>query len=59
MKQTFKADSYKIDGPRESDGSYVIKFRTGQHQVINVAKLFAIPTQTELTITVEYGKGSI
>lgn len=56
MKQhaTFLADSIQISGPRESDGSYRISFRTGEYEQENLAKLMTIPIATMMKVRVEY-----
>ena len=49
----FKADSLQVSGPRK-DGSYVVKFETGEYEVENVAKLLAMSNLNQIIkITVE------
>lgn len=46
-------DSHQVKGPRKTDGAYTISFETGEYEAINVAKLLAIPFDSNLKITVE------
>lgn len=52
-KVEIKADSYLVRGPRKSDGAYTFSFETGEYEVMNVAKLLAIPSDVALRVTVE------
>jgi len=50
-KIVFNADKVKISGPKV-DGSCSITFDTGEYEQNNIAKLFKIPQQTTLEVTV-------
>lgn len=57
MKIELNADSVQVYGPKQSDGSYNIKFTTGEYEAVNVAKLLAIPHDSVLKVTVEVDNG--
>ena len=46
------SDKVRINGPK-IDGSWTVTFETGEQEQINVAKLLAIPQQTNIKLTVE------
>ena len=48
----FSADKIKISGPK-IDGGYSVSFDVGEFEQPNVAKLFAIPQQTNVKVSVE------
>lgn len=47
----FKADEITIYGPKK-DGSFVVKFETGEYEQLNVAKLMAISQATIIKVKV-------
>lgn len=46
-------DGFQVYGPKQTDGSYTIKLTTGEYEKLNVAKLLAIPYDSNLKITIE------
>jgi len=52
-KVIINADSFQVYGPKATDGSYTIKFTTGEYEKLNVAKMLAIPHDSVLKVTVE------
>ena len=49
---SFSADKIKVNGPK-IDGGYSVSFDVGEFEQPNVAKLFAIPQQTNVKVSVE------
>lgn len=47
------ADSFQVTGPRQSDGTYTVKFTTGEYEKQNVAKMLEFPHDVVLKVTVE------
>lgn len=47
----FNSDKISIRGP-SVDGSYKAIFDVGEHEQLNMAKLLALPQQTNITVTV-------
>ena len=48
----FKADKTYVSGPKASDGSYTVKFETGEYEQLNVAKLMVVPQRAVMTVNV-------
>lgn len=48
----FKADKLTMYGPK-SDGSFSVKFDTGEYEQLNIAKLMAISQSTIIKVKVE------
>lgn len=52
-KITIICDSYKITGPRQSDGSISMTFTTGEYQYQEVSKLLTLNNNSVIKLTVE------
>lgn len=51
MKIDLNSDKVSIRGP-SVDGGFKVTFDVGEHEQLNVAKLLAIPQQTNLIVSV-------
>jgi len=53
QKYTFMADSVRVNGRRQTDGSFSVIFEVGEYMVDNVAELIKIPRDENLKVTIE------
>lgn len=49
---SFSADKIKVNGPK-IDGGYSVTFDVGEFEQSNVAKLFSIPQQTIVKVSID------
>ncbi len=48
----FQADNVRVNGPKKDD-SYSITFETGVYEAENISKLFLIPRESNLQISIK------
>lgn len=49
----FKADTVRVSGPRQSDGSFLVTFELGEYMSGCVAKILSLPRGNILKVTID------